>query len=580
MSAAFVDDPDFTLYVGDVSEVLRELPDESVHCVVTSPPYWGLRDYGTGEWEGGDPDCDHLTGRTARNDGDRNGTDGFAGSRNLEGHADMGALAYRDVCGKCGARRVDHQIGLEPTPDAYVARMVEVFREVRRVLRRDGTCWLNLGDSYAGSGPSGASYQSETTKRRAEGDGTDGKFRVSKTLADRGLTYAEKKPVAPPGLKPKDLVGIPWRVAFALQADGWYLRSDIIWAKPNPMPESVTDRPTKAHEFLFLLTKAPWRGREPGLIESRLSAEDARWLALLVDAEGNICVKRNAREGRSPSYGAQIAIGSTSRALLERAQELVGAGNILERGGTNAPMFYWQVSNKVAQDLLYAIYPHLIVKPRQARIVIHLESLLYHRGTQTAKERTADENAQLESLWQRNKECNQFGSPDLSDVPEPTYGKYGPTRYFYDADAIREEHTSTRWGGRYHTQPENGKYTPDSDIRIAAAAKARADRPDFDHYPDGGRNARSVWEIATQPYPEAHFATFPEELPRRCIAAGCPQDGVILDPFMGSGTTALVARRLGRKSIGIELNPIYAELAAKRLSQLSLLAGVSDGDTT
>ena len=133
--------------------------------------------------------------------------------------------------------------------------MVEVFREVRRVLKSDGTLWLNLGDSYAGSGPCGASYQSKTTLDRA-GKSHDGNFAISKTLASRGLTYAEKKPIPPPGLKAKDLVGIPWRVAFALQVDGWWLRSDIIWHKPNPMPESVTDRPTKAHEYLFLLAKS------------------------------------------------------------------------------------------------------------------------------------------------------------------------------------------------------------------------------------------------------------------------------------------------------------------------------------
>jgi len=182
---------------GDCLAGLRTLPDESVHCCVTSPPYYGLRDY-----------------------------------------------------------QCEGQIGLEATPEAYVARMVEVFREVRRVLREDGSLWLNLGDSYAGSGPSGASYQSETTKRRAAGCGTDGAFRVSKTLADRGLTYAKKKPIPPAGLKAKDLVGIPWRVAFALQADGWWLRQDIIWHKPNPMPESVRDRCTKSHEYLFLLTKS------------------------------------------------------------------------------------------------------------------------------------------------------------------------------------------------------------------------------------------------------------------------------------------------------------------------------------
>jgi hypothetical protein len=180
MSAYYADDH-LTVYQGDCRAVLAELPAESVHCVVTSPPYWGLRDYG-------DPG----------------------------------------------------QLGLEPTPEEYVANMVAVFRPVSRVLRADGTVWLNLGDSYAVT-RAGAAYgwtNGQTSTRDAE------------TMA------AYKSPGLPPGLKPKDLVGIPWRVAFALQADGWYLRSDIIWAKPNPMPESVTDRPTKAHEYLFLLTKS------------------------------------------------------------------------------------------------------------------------------------------------------------------------------------------------------------------------------------------------------------------------------------------------------------------------------------
>jgi len=193
----YYQDERVTLINNDCLLALREMPDRSVQTCVTSPPYFGLRDYGH-----------------------------------------------------------DDQIGLEETPDAYVAKMVEVFREVRRVLREDGTLWLNLGDSYSGSGPSGASYQSATTKRRQNGGGVDGAFRVSKTLAARGLTYAEKKPIPTPGLKPKDLIGIPWRVAFALQADGWYLRQDIIWHKPNPMPESVTDRCTKSHEYIFLLSKS------------------------------------------------------------------------------------------------------------------------------------------------------------------------------------------------------------------------------------------------------------------------------------------------------------------------------------
>jgi DNA modification methylase len=179
---------------GDCIEGLRTLPDASVHCCVTSPPYWGLRDYGH-----------------------------------------------------------DGQIGLEATPEAYVARMVEVFREVRRVLRDDGTFWLNLGDSYSANGKQDNGGHKGLS---AASERCDGVPRNSANKANQNGTVANTVRTMPPGLKPKDLVGIPWRVAFALQADGWWLRQDIIWHKPNPMPESVRDRCTKAHEYVFLLTKS------------------------------------------------------------------------------------------------------------------------------------------------------------------------------------------------------------------------------------------------------------------------------------------------------------------------------------
>jgi DNA modification methylase len=459
MGSSLVNDPDFTLYVGDVREVLRELEPESVHCVVTSPPYWGLRDYGTGEWEGGDAECDHK--RVARvmhagRQGNAYGTPPGAGR--------IGDQYYEQTCGKCGATRVDRQLGLEPTPEEYVANMVEVFREVRRVLRADGTCWVNLGDSYAGSSKGGA-VSDEAVARLRDKDTTVPVYAGGGRPVVPQLESGSLK--VPAGLKPKDLVGIPWRVAFALQADGWYLRSDIIWAKPNPMPESVTDRPTKAHEYVFLLTKSP--------------------------------------------------------------------------------------------------------------------------------------------------------------------------RYFFDQEAVRE--AGEEWKGRAGTFARNGDVSKHL-IPGQSAAEHRSDREDR---VSAGRNIRSVWEIATEPYPEAHFATFPQALVEPCIKAGtsergcCPECGapwvrvtstdfvqhrkggkwqerqrdergsarspafskngtghkethttgwkpscshslevstqaVVLDPFLGSGTTAHVARRLGRKCIGIELNPAYAELAAKRLSQLSLLA--------
>lgn len=372
-------DAHLTVYVGDCREVMADMPAESIHCVVTSPPYWGLRDYG-----------------------------------------------------------VAGQLGLEPTPEEYVANLVAVFREVRRVLRADGTVWLNLGDSYAGSGPSGAAYQSETTKRRADGDGTDGVFRVSKRLAERGLTYAEKKPVPPPGLKPKDLVGIPWRVAFALQADGWYLRSDIVWSKPNPMPESVTDRPTKAHEYLFLLSKAPRYYYDAEAVRER--------------AESGPSDLRKMAEGRERIGG--LVKEQTDPRL--KASALTNIGRKRSVGG------------------------------------------------------------------------KQLASAQASSAA-----------------------TERRMGGfndRWDASENNG------------TAPA-------------GRNLRSVWTIATQPYPGAHFATFPEKLVEPCVKAGCPLDGTVLDPFAGSGTVGRVANRLGRRAVLIDLKADYIDQAMLRNAQAPLGLG-------
>ncbi|CEF48292.1 unnamed protein product [uncultured bacterium] len=213
------------------------LADRSVHCVICSPPYFGLRDYGTAAWDGGDAGCDHVAppGKSCGQRADRTFT--------------LGEI-YRDACGRCGARRVDRQIGLESSIDDYVATMVRVFGEVKRVLRDDGCLWLNMGDGYA-SHPAG-----NTTSRAERGDGR-GLFRQGGGAQDHYFDNGKKLRATEdlPGLKPKDLIGMPWRLALALQADGWYLRSDIIWSKPNPMPESVTDRPTKSHEYVFLLSK-------------------------------------------------------------------------------------------------------------------------------------------------------------------------------------------------------------------------------------------------------------------------------------------------------------------------------------
>lgn len=208
------------------------LASKSVHTIVTSPPYYGLRDYGTAKWEGGDSECDHIQGldnpRSSRPAGRfHGGDDKFI------------TTPYKDVCGKCGAIRIDEQIGLEQTPDEYIANLVAVFRECKRILRDDGTLWVNIGDSYSRSGNGSGDYRE---------DGA--------SISKNDAKYGTHKPGTPNGLKPKDLIGIPWMLAFALRADGWYLRQDIIWAKPNPMPESVKDRCTKSHEYIFLLSKS------------------------------------------------------------------------------------------------------------------------------------------------------------------------------------------------------------------------------------------------------------------------------------------------------------------------------------
>ena len=358
---------------GDVIEKLKELESESVNCVVTSPPYWGLRDYGTGTWEGGDPDCDHKGKPIPTRKSIHDRTQPQCNNKPDENVFEI----YKDVCPKCGAKRIDRQIGLEPTPEEYVKKLVDVFREVKRVLRKDGTVWLNLGDSYAMSSIRGGNKEFSGNVGAHKG-------------YDSGSVKMGKRNV-PQGLKPKDLVGIPWRVAFALQADGWYLRSDIIWAKPNPMPESVRDRPTKAHEYIFLLTKSP--------------------------------------------------------------------------------------------------------------------------------------------------------------------------KYYYDVDAIRELST-----GQVGTAADFKRNTKEALVPGQSRTSHREDRkPTADN---GTRNKRSVWTIATQPYPEAHFAVYPEKLIEPCIKAGCPKDGIVLDPFFGSGTTGLVARKLLRNWIGIELNPEYVKIAEKRLKKI------------
>lgn len=444
---------------GDALEEMRKLEAGSVQACVTSPPYWGLRDYG-----------------------------------------------------------VAGQLGLEPTPEEYVARMVEVFREVRRVLRDDGTLWLNLGDSYAQNEVRHKQGGPNSSLRYGAGcDKATETYAIETTQTGRKLDH---------GLKPKDLIGIPWRVAFALQADGWVLRSEIIWAKPSPMPESVRDRPTKAHEQVFLFCKAAWTGPEPGRF-GRIADDDARWIAGLVDCEGSIVVKRVKHDGRGDTFAPQVSIGSTCRELLERVVEIVGHGNILERPGQNAPMWYWQVGNNVARDFLHRIYPFLIIKPRQARIGIHLDSLTYARGGQTPerKQRTQTETDRLISLWERNKSLNHFGDPDLSDVPEPGYGRWSKSaRYFWDAEAVAEAvQTSTVERSAYAGSTAHPRGWHTGAVPISGGAKDAAGKVAGDCSPV--RNIRTVWTIATEPFNGARLMRDVSYGSGRITSPDCPVHG-------------------------------------------------------
>jgi DNA modification methylase len=474
-----------TVMLGDCRQVMAQMEPESVHTVVTSPPYWGLRDYGQ-----------------------------------------------------------DGQLGLEPTPEAYVESMVAVFREVRRVLRSDGTVWLNLGDSYA-AGPTASLGNS---------------IGVGQASQEASLSRPSKL-VA--GLKPKDLVGIPWRVAFALQADGWVLRSEVIWSKPNPMPESVTDRPTKAHEQMFMFSKGKRIGPEPTKYDD-IPEGEARWLAALFDGEGSLVCRREADNGDEyGAHAAQVSIGGTSRALIERLAAVVGEGSVLERTGTNAPMHYWQTSGKRAMGLLRRIYPFLVVKQRQARCLIALEDRKLVRGGHKRLDRAEIEYR--DRIWRAVKELNHFGDPDLAGIPEPVFGRWTSQPYYYDADAVREAAGDER--------VSLGK-RPISERQVFMQEAGMHGKSDsLRDYSRTARNLRSVWTIATQPYPGAHFATFPQALVEPCIKAGSPEGGVVLDPFAGSGTTGLVAQRLSRRAVLIDLNGEYLEQVMDRNRDIPLGLG-------
>ena len=314
------------MLLGDCIASMRSLPDGCVQTCITSPPYYGLRDYGTATWEGGDPACDHARGRGGNLANSPASTRGGAGQ--VE---EAQTVPFRGDCGKCGARRIDQQIGLEESPQEYVARLVEVFREVRRVLRDDGTLWLNLGDSYCATDKWGGGVSGNTGKHTVHGDDVP--------------SWAVRKRRSYDGVKPKDLLGIPWMVAFALRDDGWYLRSEIVWAKPNPMPESVTDRPTKAHEQVFLLAK------------------NARYFYdadAVAEASNPASVEHGKKYGGMPSVNPKMR-GFRDRNDIERAASThcgVAPGRATRNKRT-----VWTVATQPFSGAHFAVFPPKLIEP-------------------------------------------------------------------------------------------------------------------------------------------------------------------------------------------------------------------------
>lgn len=251
------------LRIGDARLLIKEIPDDSIDLCISSPPYFGLRDYGTGEWTGGNPDCTHQPSGSPKVRGLASST--LGGGKRSTGHQQE---PYAEVCRECGATREDAQMGLEASPDEFIAALVDLYREIRRALKPEGVCFINIGDSYFNYRPG---FHDDDRPHAFGGERNQSRGMPSDAnRSKRGNKYE--------GIKDKDLIGIPWMLAFALRADGWYLRQEIIWRKPNPMPESVRDRCTKAHESLFLLTKSPRYHFDidaPAWAELRIGDEDA-----------------------------------------------------------------------------------------------------------------------------------------------------------------------------------------------------------------------------------------------------------------------------------------------------------------
>jgi len=453
----------FEIRHGHTPAVLRLLPSQSVHCCVTSPPYWGLRDYGVAPivW-GGDPAHRHEWGPeilvNATNHVDKrrwnHAYNGCGKEQPIEKRPDRERhkIGQGNFC-RCGAWR--GALGLEPTPELYVAHVVEIFREVRRVLRADGTLWLNIGDSY-------------TSGNRNTRDCGHSKIRP----AFKAENFADGlRPKTPSGLKPKDLCMIPARLALALQADGWYLRSDIIWAKTNPMPESVTDRPTRSHEYVFLLSKSRKYFYDATAIREPFKYPERRY-------------PPNTSGHKTAQLKKQ---GNRSTAGLHDGRTQYGDPEI----GRNKRSV-WTIATKPYAGAHFATYPTALVAP-----------------------------------------CVEAGTSERGCCPECG----APWQRLLRKSPVHP----IDYDGKWHATASQ-----DSGRRMLANLRGR----------------RQAGEPHGNPFPAPTTVGWKPT----CIHSHDPVPCTVLDPFCGSGTTGVVALRLRRRFLGIELNVRYVELANQRIA--------------
>ncbi len=544
---------------GDCRDVLKTLADESVQCVVTSPPYFGLRAYL--------PD----------------------------GHADKA-----------------REIGAEASPAEYVAELVGVFREVRRVLRADGTCWLNLGDSYArtqtGNVPQtkNPSVVFPAHSKLGSSDGSVGR-------ADRPGTRTSMD-----GLKPKDLLMIPARVALALQADGWWLRSDIIWSKPNPAPESVNDRPTSAHEHVFLLTRSEWYFYDADAVREAYAPANAERYAYAFKAD-----VPSAMATKNPSLGAGIidqnpagrncrnvwTIATQPFSGVKMQTDYVGDDGKPYRLTPGCPVHAPSGHRRSQQTAEYDAQQDGVQSNRNLGTE-NCRDVEREDVPATKPLMTSDTNASGTHLVHGHESSRASKMPDPLPMPYAD-DQASVVGYPLHTDDMTEsaKHLVCDQGllSQSYSQTatlrnmQNHRMDPGLETSPACIVSAQnwTDTDDtsatpslFDSVEHTISNKRDVSAMAGRPLGQKakrtvrmsssingieikcvckqvttdHFATMPPDLVERCIRAGTKPGDTVLDPFSGAGTTALVADRLGRRAIGIELNPDYCDLAHSRIS--------------